>query len=986
MEVIKRDGRREIIHFDKITTRIKNLCTNDELKYIDPILVAQKTIQSIYNGITTEELDIISAQICHSLMFPKHYLYSYIGARILISNLYKKTVSSFYETSLILYNHIDENNNHSPLINEKYFIFVTKHKDILDKIINHDHDKIFDYFGFKTLERAYLLNFKFSDIQIKTKKKIRIIERPQHMWMRVACGIHYNTDDINNTIKTYEYLSKGYFTHATPTLFNAGTSREQLASCFLMGSEDSMQGIYKTIFDCAMISKHAGGIGVHISNIRAKGSLIKGTNGISQGIVPMLKVYNETARYVDQGGGKRNGSIAIYLEPWHSDIMDFLDLKKNTGAETERARDLFLALWVPDLYMKILEKDIELNNYEKKNGKIRDEDFPDDCKWYLMCPNECPILPDVYGEEFEKLYYKYVREKKYRRWIRPIEIFEKIYESWIETGVPYISFKDHVNKKNNQKNSGIIKSSNLCVSGDTYILTDNGYIMIKDVVNEKVKIWNGNEFSEVLIVKTGENQKLVRVTLSNGLYLDCTEYHKFLLNNSKILNPKEEQRIAAIDLKIDDYITSYQIPSGYTNPFVKQIGKPAINLIEVIYNLQVTSIKYLDGLHNTYCFNEPKNNAGIFNGILTGQCNEINQISTNEEYAVCNLSSIAVNRFIKDDEYDFEKLKEIAYQAVFNLNRVIDINYYPVIETNKSNMKFRPVGLGIQGLADAFFKLRLPFESKGAMKLNKMIAECIYYGGLRASCDLAKVEGTYSEFRISPAAEGILQFDLWDITPDSGLCDWESLKKDIKEFGLRNSLITAMMPTASTSQILGNNECFEPITANMYYRSTSAGMFNMVNKYLVDDLIKLGLWNEKMKDMILYYNGSIQNIPSIPNELKELYKTVWEIKQKVIIEQSRDRGAYIDQSQSMNLFFAEPSQTKLLSAIIYAWKQGLKTGVYYIRTKSATNAIKFTIDNNIKNNIETLLKEQQNNEVKFCKIKNKGMTTKELAECESCSG
>jgi ribonucleotide reductase alpha subunit len=986
MEVIKRDGRREIIHFDKITARIKNLCTDEELKYIDPILVAQKTIQSIYNGISTEELDVISAQICHSLMFPKHYLYSYIGARILISNLYKKTSPSFYETSETLFNHKDEDGNDSPLINEEYFKFVSKHKDILEKTINHDKDRMFDYFGFKTLERAYLLNFKYTDQGNKSKKKMKIIERPQHMLMREACGIHYKTDNINKAIQTYQELSNGYFTHATPTLFNSGTQREQLSSCYLLGTQDSMQGIYKTIFDCAMISKHAGGIGVHISNIRAKGSIIKGTNGVSQGIIPMLKVYNETARYVDQGGGKRNGSIAIYIEPHHADIMDFLDLKKNTGAETERARDLFLALWVPDLFMKVLEKDIELDNYEKKNGKVRDEDFPDECKWYLMCPNECPGLPDVYGEKYEELYYKYVKEKRYRRWIRPTEIFEKIYEAWIETGVPYIGFKDHVNRKNNQKNSGTIKSSNLCVRGNTNILTDKGYFEIQSLVDQYVKVWNGSEFSEVQIKKTGENQKLMRIHFSNGYHIDCTEYHKFLLKQSNSLDPKQAIRVPANELKTEDVIMNYQLPAHSVD--IKLGVEPAANILTVMQDIYVTQIEKLHGLYDTYCFNEPKNNAGVFNTILTGQCIEINEISSDEETSVCNLASIAVNRFIKDGEYDFEKLKEIAYLASYNLNRLIDINYYPTPEAKKSNMKFRPIGIGIQGLADAYFLLRLPFESDGAMKLNKMISECIYYGGLRASCDLAKAEGTYSEFSISPAADGILQFDMWNVLPDSGLCDWETLRNDIKKYGLRNSLITAMMPTASTSQILGNNECFEPITANMYYRSTLAGMFNMVNKYLVDDLIKLGLWNEKMKDMILYYNGSIQNIPSIPNELKELYKTVWEIKQKAIIDQARDRGAYVDQSQSMNLFFAEPSKTKLLSAMIYGWKQGLKTGVYYIRTKPATNAIKFTVDTNVKNSIENMIKEQakEQEEVKFCKIKRKGMTAQELAECEACSG
>ena len=983
MEVIKRDGRREPIHFDKITMRIKNLCRDEELKYVDPVLIAQKTIQNIYNGITTEELDNISARICASLSFT-NYLYSYIGARILVSNLHKKTSSSFYETSKRLFEHLDQDQKPNSLINQEYFNFVTKNKDILEKAIKYKYDFNYDYFGFKTIERSYLINFKYKDPETKETKKT-IIERPQHMLMRVACGIHYQTDDINNTLRTYTMLSKRLFTHATPTLFNAGTMREQLASCFLAGTEDSMSGIYKTIYDMAMISKHAGGIGVHISNIRAKGSIIRGTNGISQGIIPMLKVYNETARYVDQGGGKRNGSIAIYLEPYHADIMDFLDLKKNTGAETERTRDLFLALWVPDLFMKLLENDIKLADYENKNGKMEHKDVPENCRWYLMCPDECPGLSDVYGEEFEELYYRYVKENKYRRWVRPIEVFEKIYDSWIETGVPYIGFKDHVNRKNNQKNSGVIKSSNLCVRGNTYILTEQGYRQIQELEDQFVKVWNGSEFSEVQVKKTGTNQKLMRIQFGHKAYIDCTPYHKFLLKTSNSLDPRDAKRVSASELKLLDTIMNYLSPSNCENVTDHNLNcEPTKNILSTVTDVRVTQIDELHGEYDTYCFSEPKNNAGIFNGILTGQCIEINEISNSEEYAVCNLASISVNRFIKNGKYDYEKLIDVSYQVAYNLNRLIDINYYPVTETKKSNMKYRPIGMGIQGLADAFMLMRYPFESPEALKLNEEISACIYYGGLKASCDLARDEKPYEEFWKSPAAEGKLQFDLWEVKPNdvNGICDWDRLKEEIKKYGLRNSLITAMMPTASTSQILNNNECFEPITANLYFRSTLAGMFNIVNRYLVDDLIKLGLWNEKMKDLILYYNGSIQEIPSIPKELKELYKTVWEIKQKSIIDQARDRGYYVDQSQSMNLYFAEPNRTKLLSALMYGWKQGLKTGVYYVRTKPATNAIKFTVDVNLMKPEEV----EEKQEAKFCKIKKKNMTPEELAECEACSG
>ncbi|VVU94675.1 Ribonucleotide reductase, barrel domain [seawater metagenome] len=748
MEVIKRNGRREPVQFDKITSRIRHLITEEESKYIDATQIAHQTILSMYNGITTEELDQLSSNICASFI-TIHPLYNNLGAKIGISNLHKMTLDSFSDKIKLLYN----NNNN---ISKEYYEFVMKNRDRINKHIKYERDYDFDFFGFKTLERAYLM-----------KLDNKIVERPQDMIMRVNTFIHM--DDIDKALKSYDLMSEGYFTHASPTLFNSGTTRPQLSSCFLLGTDDSIEGIFKTFTNCGYISKWAGGIGVHVSNIRANGSNIQGTNGQSSGIVPMLKVYNEIARYINQGG-KRKGSIAIYLEPFHADIFDFLELRKNTGSETERARDLFLALWIPDLFMKKVEKD----EY-----------------WHLMCPHECPGLTEVYGDDFDKLYNKYIEENKFRKRVKAREIWDKILESQIETGVPYIAFKDSVNKKSNQKNIGTIKSSNLCI--------------------------------------------------------------------------------------------------------------------------------------------------------------EIMEYSDENEYAVCNLASIAVNKFVDPEtkSFDYDKLYEVAYCATDNLNKVINLNYYPTPETKRSNLKHRPVGLGIQGLADAYALMRYPFASDEANLLNRNIIETIYYASLKASNDIAKELGSYETFKGSPFSEGLLQYHLWDEQPSLDKWDWTSLIEDIKKYGTRNSLLTSLMPTASTSQILGNNECFEPFTSNLYTRKTLAGEFIMINKHLVKDLIKLDLWSEEMKDKIVYYNGSVQNIDNIPDDIKELYKTVWEIPQKALLEQAKTRGPFIDQSQSMNIFMATPDSNRLTSSHFYAWKAGLKTGIYYLRSKPAANAIKFTIDTNV---------------------------------------
>jgi ribonucleoside-diphosphate reductase alpha chain len=751
MYVHKRNGRKETVKFDKITARIKKLCYGLN-PIVDPVKVAMKVIEGVYDGVTTTELDNLAAEVS-ATMTTTHPDYALLASRIAVSNLHKNTEKSFSGTMLKMHAYINpETNLHAPLIADDVSEIIQNNAELLDSTIIYDRDFGYDYFGFKTLERAYLLKIDGA-----------VAERPQHMLMRVAVGIH--KEDIESAIETYELMSERWFTHATPTLFNSGTPKPQMSSCFLLTmKEDSISGIYDTLQQCAKISQSAGGIGLSIHDVRATGSYIRGTNGKSNGIVPMLRVFNDTARYVDQGGGKRKGSFAVYLEPWHADVFDFLDLKKNHGKEEQRARDLFYALWIPDLFMKRVESDGE---------------------WTLMCPNECPGLSDVYGEEFEALYSKYEAEGKGRKTVKAQDLWFKILESQIETGTPYILYKDACNEKSNQKNLGTIKSSNL-----------------------------------------------------------CTE------------------------------IVEYTAP---------------------------------------------------------------------DEVAVCNLASLALPKYVKDGEFDHQRLFDVTYTATKNLNRIIDNNYYPVPEARNSNMRHRPIGLGVQGLADAFILMRLPFDSPEAKKLNSEIFETIYYAAMTASKDLAKVDGAYETYEGSPVSQGIFQFDMWNITPSSRW-EWNILKEEVKKHGVRNSLLMAPMPTASTSQILGNNECFEPYTSNIYTRRTLSGEFIVVNKHLLRDLVKLNLWNESVKNKLIAGNGSVQAIEEIPDNLKELYKTTWEISQKAIIEMAADRGAFICQSQSLNIHMENANFAKLTSMHFYGWKKGLKTGMYYLRTKAASDAIKFTVD------------------------------------------
>ena len=751
MHVIKRNGKTESIKFDKVTARIEKLSYSLS-SLVNPIDVAKKVIEGIYAGVPTTELDNLAAETAASLA-TRHPDYAILASRIAVSNLHKNTIKSFSETMKNLYLYVDKKNGKkTPLIADDVWQVIDENAELLDSTIIYDRDFAFDYFGFKTLEKSYLLRIDG-----------KIVERPQHMFMRVALGIH--KADMDSVIVTYNLLSERWFTHATPTLFNAGTPKAQMSSCFLLTmKEDSIDGIYDTLKQTAKISQSAGGIGLAIHDIRATGSYIGGTNGTSNGIVPMLRVFNDTARYVDQGGGKRKGAFAIYLEPWHADIFSFLDLRKNHGKEEMRARDLFFALWICDLFMKRVEADGE---------------------WSLFCPNEAPGLSDCHGEAFETLYTKYEAEGRARKTIKAQELWFAILESQIETGTPYMLYKDAANKKSNQQNLGTIKSSNLC--------------------------------TEII---------------------------------------------------------------EYTSP---------------------------------------------------------------DEVAVCNLASIALPRFVINGNFDQQKLYEVTYQAALNLNKIIDNNYYPVEEARNSNLRHRPIGLGVQGLADVFILLRLPFESDLAKLLNKNIFETIYFAAMTASKDLAIQEGPYSTFQGSPLSKGIFQFDMWNVAP-STRWDWESLRKEVMEHGVRNSLLLAPMPTASTSQILGNNECFEPYTSNIYSRRVLSGEFIIVNKHLLKDLISLGLWNNDMKNRIIAANGSIQKINEIPDDIKELYKTVWEIKQRNLIDMAADRGAFICQSQSLNLFVDSPSISKLTSMHFYGWKKGLKTGMYYLRSQAATQAVQFTIE------------------------------------------
>ena len=1164
MRVLKRNGVYEEVSFDKVIRRIKSLCVEEPpCKHVDYISVAQKVCSKIFDGVSTSELDELAANTCISLSTDEPE-YGIVASRIIISNNHKNTPNTFVSAMEVLYNQYDSNKKHVPIISEQ--VFQLSKSIEIEQRIDYRRDYLIDYFGFKTLEKSYL-------------KRVgdKLIERPQHMWMRVALGIHGN--NLEAAFETYDAMSLKQLTHATPTLFHSGTPSTQFLSCFLLGMDDSIDGIYKCISDCAKISKWAGGIGFNVSKIRSRNALIRGTNGKSDGIVPMLKVFNDTALYVNQSG-KRNGSFAVYLEPWHPDIFDFLDLKKNHGDESSRCRDLFYAVWLPDLFMERVDK----------GGQ-----------WSLMDPDECPGLPEAYGAKFVELYERYEKEGRYRKQVAAQEIFNKIIEAQIETGTPYIGYKDSVNRKSNQKNLGTIMNSNLCVAPETLILTKDGYKQIKTLSDQEVEVWNGENWSKSQVKKTGENQLLMKLSFDNGSILECTEYHKFYLANgsrnqfviekranelrlgdklekfsfpiietgdndfrypythglfcadgtyeekeyeqnrcsfsrkngifcmrhqdyqryignnnivedindniccakynhnipkitlyqdkiklAKFLDKRVEREEIIRDNKLDislpyDLADKYLVPinksvniklrwlEGYVDgdgclcnnegtlsiqfsstnrDFITNIGyllnslgcnpkftlnlserktllpdgrgqnknydcKPSYRMIINTFDLwklfelgfspkrlnisnikkpnrdtsrfiRVSNIEITNRYDETYCFNEPIKHKGIFNGILTGNCHEICEYSDHEEYACCTLGSLGLPAFISaNNHFDFESLAKAVKILVRNLNIIIDKNYYPVPETKRSNFRHRPIGIGVQGLADVYMRLRLPFDSSEASQLNKEIFATIYYSALEESLALSikkgeecshgvepslwKINeweaeaierrlnncncnwlGAYSTFEGSPISQGQLQFDLWDVKPlekaGNLVFNWEQLRKDIMTYGVRNSLLVAPMPTASTSQILGNTECFEPITSNIYVRRVLAGDYIIVNRYLVEDLKRLGLWNRQMKELIILHNGSIQSIETIPKEIRNLYKTSWDLSMKAIIDQAADRGAYICQTQSMNLFMAKADFGKIRGMHFYAWRKGLKTGIYYLRTLAVAKAQQVTID------------------------------------------
>jgi ribonucleotide reductase alpha subunit len=900
MQVVKRDGSKEDVSFDKVLNRVKKCATGLE---VNPTLIAQRTLLRIHDGVKTTDLDELAAQLSISLT-TTHIDYGILANRIIISNHHKNTSASFTEVIHELATQVHSSTG-KPMkyISDELMEVVAAFGPAIDAKIDYERDYLIDYFGFKTLEKQKYL------MRTATGK---VVERPQHLWMRVALCLWgtqaLTTGSLDRAFETYDLLSQKYFIHATPTNFNAGSPRQQLSSCYLIAIEDSITGIYKTLGDCAQISKYAGGIGLHIHNIRAKGSHIAGNGGTSTGIVPMLRNFNATARYVDQGS-KRNGSFAIYLEPWHADVEDFLKLKLNTGSEEERARDLFYALWIPDLFMERVEK----------SGT-----------WTLFCPSEAPGLADVWGDEFRALYEKYEAEGRGRKTVDAQKLWFKILDAQIETGTPYLLYKDAANAKSNQQNLGTIKSSNLCVAPETMVLTDQGHYPISSLHGKSVNVWNGDKWSETTIMKTGSDQKLIKVNLSNGSTIECTPYHKFIIQSDESIS--NAYRKNASDLQVGDMLYNWVTPEN------KEIN-----------NITVVSVEDEGRTDDTYCFNEPLNHAGVFNGILTGNCTEIIEYSDKDETSVCNLASLALPTYVdpKRKTFNYAKLREVVRVAIRNLNRVIDINYYPTPETKKSNSRHRPVGLGVQGLADVFALMRLSWETEAAADLNQRIFEHIYYASIDTSADIAAEEGPYETFVGSPASKGVLQPDLWGIKPlteEDGTLDWTALRAKVMAKGLRNSLLIAPMPTASTSQILGFNECIEPVTSNIYTRRTLAGEFIVVNKHLMRELQILGMWNETMKQNIIARNGSIQGLDEIPKSVQERYKTSWEIKQRVLIDMAAARGAFICQSQSLNLFVADPTYAKLTSMHFYGWKKGLKTGIYYLRTRAPVMAQKFTVD------------------------------------------
>jgi len=1011
MSVIKRSNEVQPMSRDKILKRIRRECEeHSPILKCDPVVVAEKVAEGVYDGVTTRELDELTITIAKNMVI-QHPDYEKLSARIAISGHQKDTDYQRHrdipgiDTQIAfvawsLFHNADQNGDHSPLLQKELYEYILENQSLIDEHIDYERDFSLSIFGFQTLTRAYLMKALTPDFPERG-----IVERPQDMFMRVALGIHcvkpnkfvhpsqkfsdYErrtgeliddffiascvekardefVPDLDQAFQTYSYMSRGYFIHATPTLFYSGTPRPGLSSCFLVAMDsDSIEGIYKTLSDCALISKNSGGIGVHIHKIRANQSYIRGTGGDSDGVVPMLKVYNDTAKYVNQGG-KRKGAFAVYLACWHADILDFLELKLPHGQEHLRSRDLFYAFWRNDYFMECV---------------LEDRD------WYLMCPDECPGLAEVYGEDFVELYEKYVFQGKYRKVIKARDIYRAVIKSRVECGVPYIGEKDSINRKSNQSNLGVIQSSNLCVSGDTYILTrQHGQIPISRVVDQKLDVWNGEEWSRTTVRQTGRDKNLLRVTFSNGVVLDCTPEHRFYLKmwcspSCLGLSKIGYHRVEAKSLKPGDTLIDYKLPKfGEVAPdpdLETQITlalnnnnlEETFKLLRLQLQTQGTDssysseglfahdekresdikvVKVEEGLRrvNTYCFTEDKRHMGMFNGILTGQCTEITLYSDSREHACCNLNSIALPKFVDYNEdgspyFDYHHLHKVAQISTRNINKVIDRNYYPTPESERSNYRHRPIGIGVQGLWDVFMMFRVPFGSPEAIELDKTIFETIYHGALTASWELAREEGCYSSFRFDggcPLSRGKFQFDLWaGETKHSGLWDWEDLRGKVMRDGVRNSEFLAPMPTASTSQILGWTECFETIKSNLYKRKTSSGEFIILNKYLYKDIERLGLDVSRIREQIEANGGSVQSIEELPEEMRELYKTAWDMDQSLIVDHCAARGPYVTQACSMNFYFDVVDPEILMKLDIYSWMKGIKTQ-YYTHSKSLTKA------------------------------------------------
>jgi ribonucleoside-diphosphate reductase alpha chain len=1092
MQVINKRGQEVELDFNKILLRLNELANMKPRLNVNVPMISQHTIKMMVNGITTRQLDNISTQYCANNITNSPD-YDKMAVRLEVDNLHRETHSDYLLTVLNIDNYY-VNGEHVRILNPKLIDFVKSNHRELGAAINYSRDYKYTYFGLKTLMKSYLI-----------KHGSVIKERPQHMLMRVAIGINLaGSCNVKDVIKLYELMSKKFYTHATPTLFNAGTHRQSLSSCFLLSVDDDLSEIYRTLTQTAMISKWSGGIGIHVSQVRAKGAIIKSTNGTTEGIAPMLKIFNDSAVYVSQGGGKRKGSTAVYLETWHADIEEFLNLKKPIGDESKRARDLFLALWVCDLFMERLVESI-------KTGKK--------VMWSLFCPSKAPGLADCYGDAYKSLYRHYENMGVFTKQVSISDLWIHILEIQMESGVPYIVYKDHVNRKNNQNNLGTIKSSNLCVSKDTKVLTSEGYQTIGDITDKKVKVWNGTAFSEVTPMQTGAGQKLMRVTFDNGATIDCTEYHKFyttdckldwtttnfgstnvrngqqfkrtfelrkgnqimaskwpvvyarskplnwytlgylacqelttdsvvayhsknildvmldysdsfidkdnnkwyhfdnkykteempvglqcveyltgcidacgIINSNKkgftycLINSKSDllnkirmmcntigmsPRVKANKLCFSEYETVYMIQALSVNPsvikynskYAKWLSSYALTT-KRIAGPRVVSVEPIEGLHDTYCFTEPNEGKGVFNGVLTGNCAEINIYTDKHSVGVCNLASICLSKFVKNNKFDYDLLHSVTKEAVYNLNKVIDNNVYPVPEGQTTDYANRPLGLGVQSLAKVFFKLGIPFVCQESKEINKKIFETIYHAALTASCELAERDGPYENYSTSEMSKGNLQFDLWGVTP-TDLHDWQSIRERIAKFGVRNSLLTALMPTASTAQIMGNTESFEPITSNIFVRNTLSGTFQVVNKYLVRDLTLIGMWSQETKQSIISNNGSVQHL-DIPKKIKDVYKTVWEISQRDLIDMEADRNAYICQSTSSNRYLKNPDNSKLTSMHIYSWTKGLKTGMYYLRSQAAADAVKITAQGVKKNESLVQQSEQDEQECEMC--------------------